>query len=317
MNAARLASLCAVTSAVMTSPVLAAAEPGAGTHACAVTIDAGFARPHLIAPAPRGVACDSCAIHVHVVTDNAWLTELGPDTNTVVAEVVAAAEAIVAKPQSEGGLGLDLPITGGTEFQGPQPWTPSNDPITLLGNFRGWTSSVLPVPDEDRDIVILFSGANLDGGATGISFIDSVCSPNAVAIVTYFTPDTDVLGTVLAHMLGHMLGAGHDGIDNDCPSTGYVMSPMIDPFSPATSFSPCSIDEVNAYLASSGGCLAPDPCSSADMALPYAQLDFSDVVQFLTDFSEMNFTADLAAPFGQFDFSDVTTFLAAFGAGCP
>ncbi len=59
-----------------------------------------------------------------------------------------------------------------------------------------------------------------------------------------------------------------------------------------------------------GGC-------PADLAEPFGQLDFSDVVAFLTAFSGMEPAADLAAPIGQFDFSDVVAFLGAFGAGCP
>ncbi len=55
----------------------------------------------------------------------------------------------------------------------------------------------------------------------------------------------------------------------------------------------------------------------ADLAEPFGQLDFSDVVAFLTAFGAMDPAADLAEPVGQFDFSDVVAFLSAFGAGCP
>ncbi len=55
----------------------------------------------------------------------------------------------------------------------------------------------------------------------------------------------------------------------------------------------------------------------ADLAEPFGQLDFSDVVAFLTAFAAMDPAADLAAPAGQWDFSDVVAFLGAFGAGCP
>jgi len=58
-------------------------------------------------------------------------------------------------------------------------------------------------------------------------------------------------------------------------------------------------------------------CSGADLAEPYAQLDFSDVVAFLNAFGAMSGEADLAEPFGQWDFSDVVAFLTVFGAGCP
>ncbi len=58
-------------------------------------------------------------------------------------------------------------------------------------------------------------------------------------------------------------------------------------------------------------------CNGADLAEPYDQLDFSDVIAFLTAFGAMDAGADLAEPFGQWDFSDVVAFLTAFGAGCP
>ncbi len=58
-------------------------------------------------------------------------------------------------------------------------------------------------------------------------------------------------------------------------------------------------------------------CNDADLAEPFGQLDFSDVIAFLTAFGSMSPEADLAAPIGQFDFSDVIAFLTAFGSGCP
>ncbi len=61
----------------------------------------------------------------------------------------------------------------------------------------------------------------------------------------------------------------------------------------------------------------PEPCSGADLAEPFGQLDFSDVVQFLSAFGAMDAAADLAPPLGQWDFSDVVAFLGLFGAGCP
>ncbi|MEZ6244207.1 MAG: GC-type dockerin domain-anchored protein [Phycisphaerales bacterium] len=58
-------------------------------------------------------------------------------------------------------------------------------------------------------------------------------------------------------------------------------------------------------------------CNDADLAEPFGQLDFSDVVAFLVAFGAMAPEADLAPPTGQWDFSDVVTFLTLFGGGCP
>ncbi len=58
-------------------------------------------------------------------------------------------------------------------------------------------------------------------------------------------------------------------------------------------------------------------CSGADIALPYGQLDFSDVTAFLAAFAAGQPIADYAEPYGQFDFSDVAFFLTEFAEGCP
>ncbi|MEZ6242530.1 MAG: GC-type dockerin domain-anchored protein [Phycisphaerales bacterium] len=56
---------------------------------------------------------------------------------------------------------------------------------------------------------------------------------------------------------------------------------------------------------------------AADLAAPFASLDFSDIIAFLTAFGSGSPDADYAPPFGVFDFSDVIAFLTAFGDGCP
>ncbi len=62
---------------------------------------------------------------------------------------------------------------------------------------------------------------------------------------------------------------------------------------------------------------APADACVADLAEPLGQLDFSDVIAFLTAFAAMEPAADLGEPFGSFDFTDVVEFLIAFGEGCP
>ncbi|MEZ6242637.1 MAG: GC-type dockerin domain-anchored protein [Phycisphaerales bacterium] len=71
------------------------------------------------------------------------------------------------------------------------------------------------------------------------------------------------------------------------------------------------VDNIRIQTTDAGG------CNGADLAEPFGQLDFSDVVAFLTAFGNMEAGADLAEPFGQWDFSDVVEFLSQFGTGCP
>jgi len=71
-------------------------------------------------------------------------------------------------------------------------------------------------------------------------------------------------------------------------------------------------------IALTGAVLLPFGCNMADVAPPFGQLDFSDVVQFLIYFGSNDFIgADLAPPFGLLNFSDVVAFLNEFAAGCP
>ncbi|MFI4898699.1 MAG: PA14 domain-containing protein [Phycisphaerales bacterium JB059] len=58
------------------------------------------------------------------------------------------------------------------------------------------------------------------------------------------------------------------------------------------------------------------PCSPADLAPPFGELDFSDVTRFLASFVADDPEADLAPPLGVLDFTDILIFLSAFGAGC-
>ncbi len=70
-------------------------------------------------------------------------------------------------------------------------------------------------------------------------------------------------------------------------------------------------------LIGGGPCCEEDPCNAADLADPYGQLNFDDVVVFLGAFSGGLPEADLASPFGSHDFSDIAAFLTLFGQGCP
>lgn len=63
--------------------------------------------------------------------------------------------------------------------------------------------------------------------------------------------------------------------------------------------------------------LCSDTCDVADYVPPCGVRDFSDVIAFITFFSQEDSAADLAAPFGTLDFSDILVFLTAFENGCP
>jgi len=55
----------------------------------------------------------------------------------------------------------------------------------------------------------------------------------------------------------------------------------------------------------------------ADLAEPFGELNFFDVVAFIAAFNAMDPAADLAEPFGAFNFFDVAEYIGLFNAGCP
>lgn len=61
----------------------------------------------------------------------------------------------------------------------------------------------------------------------------------------------------------------------------------------------------------------PAPCSTADLAPLFGQLDLSDIDTFITAFLASEPAADLVEPLGVIDLADTDAFIAAFLAGCP
>lgn len=94
---------------------------------------------------------------------------------------------------------------------------------------------------ESYDIMLLLSGAhkkfNIEGEGTdaGLSHVGSVCKVVCPLMLTIELENGTHLcnaGALLAHEMGHMLGAYHDGdIDRDrkvlnCPTDRYIMTPI-------------------------------------------------------------------------------------------
>ncbi|MEZ6241454.1 MAG: VCBS repeat-containing protein [Phycisphaerales bacterium] len=110
-----------------------------------------------------------------------------------------------------------------------------------------------------------------------------------------------------------------DGVVDNFPTWGYD-APEV---GTALAFGDLNGDQYPDMVAGFSGdtCLriflAMDLGCPVDIAEPFGQLDFSDVVGFLIAFGQQDPAADLAQPFGQIDFSDIVAFLVQFDAGCP
>jgi hypothetical protein len=137
------------------------------------------------------------------------------------------------------------------------PYT-SNDTSTLLGQFvTTWTTNHTGVT---RDVAHLFTGKTLNGNIVGAAYLSTACNKSYEYGVT--TDTTSFTVKIVAHEIGHNLGASHDDQDPapllPCPGDGMLMCASVQP-SGLNQFSQKTIDATAAYIAaaSTSSCLAP------------------------------------------------------------
>jgi len=128
----------------------------------------------------------------------------------------------------------------------------------LLAQFNGWSPGALA---SDADGHVLLSGLDFDGPTVGLAVQEGMCGGASSGAVVMAQDATGYEAAILAHELGHNLGAGHDGVDNTCLSEGFIMASSVQVGGvPPESFSTCSKAEVEAFLASpSAACLSDRP----------------------------------------------------------
>lgn len=143
--------------------------------------------------------------------------------------------------------------------------TDSNALLQELSRLRERTAAL-----SATGLSHLFTGRNLDGDTAGIAYEVSLCSTRYSASVTESRNSLALDSLITAHEIGHVFGAPHDGAEQ-CPSTPpnqYIMSPNLN--SAVTSFSQCSLDKINAVLASYSCVVALPPPAPGPPAAPPA-----------------------------------------------
>lgn len=98
----------------------------------------------------------------------------------------------------------------------------------------------------------LFSGKDLDGTAIGFGFIGGICSSARTRFSLTQYINSGIAPLVLAHEIGHGLGASHD------PQGRGIMAAVISPT--RTSYSSFSQTEIRSYLKNYPRCVAASSC---------------------------------------------------------
>jgi len=124
------------------------------------------------------------------------------------------------------------------------------DATELLLAFNSWASGAsLPT----HDVHLLLTGLNLSGADVGVTALGGACLSdyNGLVVQDGVSPTAPAEQT-LVHEVGHLLGMKHDGADNECASSGYLMSATAVQGGLATPrFSDCSRAEFDEFLANS------------------------------------------------------------------
>ncbi len=106
----------------------------------------------------------------------------------------------------------------------------------------------------------LFTGRQLDGDTAGIAYTVALCSRRYGASLTMAHSSAALDTLITAHEIGHVFGAPHDGTEQcaSTPQDQYIMTPRLT--TSITSFSQCSLDEINAVI-DSYSCVVALPSS--------------------------------------------------------
>lgn len=186
-----------------------------------------------LGPPPISAATTVRAVEIGVSADAEFFARYGAGS---VAQVEARLNEVDAIYRRD--LGLTLQLTHVEVWQAePDPYT-STDPATLLGEFRThWQTTLNSVP---RDLAHLFTAKDLDGTTVGLAFTNVACVSQFAFGLTQDLESADLTTIVVAHELGHNLGASHDP-SGESPS--YIMAPGLS-LATLDQFSAASILEV-------------------------------------------------------------------------
>ena len=128
-------------------------------------------------------------------------------------------------------------------------FSPSTDALSLLGDIQSKKANQqLTFIKNDAALFHLITGREFDTSTVGVAYLGALCDTNGFSVGTsqLVSGNIPLTALVVAHEIGHNMGASHDDPANEICESGFIMAPSLSSF--ASQFSSCSIENIQSNI---------------------------------------------------------------------
>jgi hypothetical protein len=183
-------------------------------------------------------------VEISILGDAAYLARYGSEAQ--------ARDAILTRLNNVDGIfssqvGVELQVVSvniaGDLTAGLSATTDSSALLDELGRLRQQSPALVAT-----GLTHLFTGRQLDGDTAGVAYTLGLCSRRFAASLAMAHNSAALDALITAHEIGHVFGAPHDGTEQcaSTPQNQFIMTPVLS--TTVTSFSQCSLDQINAVI---------------------------------------------------------------------
>lgn len=191
------------------------------------------------------LSATSRVIQIGTEASHSYYEAYGIETNDHILTILNMAEGLYERDQ-----GVTFQVTFQHYFENPNdPYTvpadATDDGLTLLNQFQDyWNKNYAAVP---RDIAFLFNGTVLQSGTLGRAFQAQGCEDVTFAYGFFSHSAGAYESVIVAHEIGHLLGAVHESVDA-CSAQPSIMCSSVQPDGPFE-FSEKAKQDIAGFLA--------------------------------------------------------------------